>query len=106
MKKPNTLSFKWNDQENVFTHPTPLILNFFSSHELTTFRAIVDDIESNSGIKKPMVILELLFFFVLIIGGFLGAFFLVLANENMWGGVLIFITSIILFFAYMGFKAI
>ena len=47
-----------------------------------------------------------MFFFVLIIGGFIGAFFLVLASQNMWGGIVIFVTSIVLFFAFMGYKAI
>ena len=51
------------------------------------------------------MLVELLFFIVLIIGGFIGAFFLVLASQNMWGGVVIFVTSIVLFFAFMGYKA-
>ena len=43
---------------------------------------------------------------MLVIGGFIGAFFLVRTRENMWGGVVIFLTCIVLFFAFMGYKAI
>jgi hypothetical protein len=49
---------------------------------------------------------EVILFLTLVFGGFVGAFFLVSSKQEMWGGVVIFVTSIVLFFSFMGFKAI
>jgi hypothetical protein len=60
----------------------------------------------NSGIKKPILIVEALIFLVLIVGGYIGAFFLIKTDHPNWGGTLIFLTSLIVFFSFMGYKAI
>lgn len=60
----------------------------------------------NSGIKKPFLLLEALIFLILVIGGYIAAFFLIKSNKPSAGGILIFITSLLVFFCFMGYKAI
>jgi Ca2+/Na+ antiporter len=45
-------------------------------------------------------------FLLLVIGGYTAAFFLVKANHSVLGGMMIFITSLLVYFLYMGYKAV
>lgn len=105
-KKPTTFSYKWDDDNSNFTPIAESYTNLLSSEELSTFQAIVEDIYKHSGIKKPVVIVETIIFLAVIVGGYIGAYFLIKGGYQAWGGTIIFLSSLLVFFLFMGYKAI
>jgi hypothetical protein len=103
---PSTVSYKWDDDEDMFTPPPTIITNSLTGNQLKIFRAITEDIKENSGLKKSKLWIEVLLFLFVVIVGYTVAFFLVKANLTVLGGLMIFITSLFVYFVYMGYKAL
>jgi Ca2+/Na+ antiporter len=90
----------------MFTPPPTEITNSLTGNEFKIFNAITEDIKENSGLKKPKLWIEVLLFLFVVIVGYTVAFFLVKANLTVLGGMMIFITSLFVYFVYMGYKAL
>lgn len=52
------------------------------------------------------MVLEVVLFLLVVAGGYTAAYFLVKANHIELGGMMIFITGLLVYFLYMGYKAV
>jgi len=75
-----TVCFRWNDHTNEFDHAEKM-RNILPADKAALVARIMSEIFQKSGIKKPSLILLIVVFLILALGGMSAAFFLILARN-------------------------
>lgn len=71
---------------------------------MVVIQSIMSQIEKESGIRKPGMILDAVIFLSLVAAGMTGAFLLIINNQKTWGYVVILFTIFVPFWAIFGIK--